>query len=47
MIAQVPTTGVTTVYSVVGDLFAWTTVIGFLLLVCLAVVESRRSKSKQ
>jgi apolipoprotein N-acyltransferase len=44
MIAQVPTTGVTTVYSVIGDLFAWTSVIGFLILVCLAVVESRRSK---
>jgi hypothetical protein len=34
MIAQVPTTGVTTVYSVIGDLFAWMTVIGFLFLVC-------------
>ena len=44
MIAQVPTTGVTTVYSVVGDLFAWTNVIGFLLLVFMAGVESRRLK---
>jgi apolipoprotein N-acyltransferase len=44
MIAQVPTTGVTTVYSIIGDLFAWTTVIAFPLFVCLAVVESRRSK---
>ena len=44
MIAQAPTTGVTTVYSVIGDLFAWATVIGFLLLVFRAVVESRRSK---
>ncbi len=34
MIAQVPPTGVTTVHSVIGDLFAWATVIGFLLLVC-------------
>jgi apolipoprotein N-acyltransferase len=44
MIAQVPTTGVTTVYSVIGDLFAWMTVIGFLLLVCWVIVESRWSK---
>lgn len=42
MIAQVPTTGVTTVYSVIGDLFAWTTVIGCLVLVCLAAVGRRR-----
>lgn len=43
MIAQVPTTGVTTVYSVIGDLFGWTTVIGFLLLVCWAVIQRRPS----
>jgi apolipoprotein N-acyltransferase len=42
MIAQVPTTGVTTVYSIVGDLFGWATVIGFPLLVCWAVIQSRQ-----
>jgi apolipoprotein N-acyltransferase len=44
MVAQVPTTGVTTVYSVIGDLFGWATVIGFPLLVCWAVIQSRQSK---
>ncbi|MCZ6492674.1 MAG: hypothetical protein O6933_01200 [Planctomycetota bacterium] len=44
MIAQVPTSGVNTAYSIIGDLFAWATVVGFLLLVCLAVARSRRSK---
>jgi apolipoprotein N-acyltransferase len=42
MVAQVPTTGVTTVYSIVGDLFGWATVIGFPLLVCWAVIQSRQ-----
>lgn len=44
MVAQVPTTGITTVYSVIGDLFAWVTVFGFPLLVYLAIIGSRRSK---
>jgi apolipoprotein N-acyltransferase len=44
MVAQVPTTGVTTVYSVVGNLFAWGTAIAFLLLACMAVLERRRSR---
>jgi apolipoprotein N-acyltransferase len=44
MIAQVPTTGVTTVYSVIGDLFGWATVIGFPLLVCWAIIQSRQLK---
>ena len=43
MIAQIPVSGVTTVYSVIGDLFAWVTVISFPLFVCLAFVVSRRS----
>ncbi len=44
MIAQVPTTGVYTVYSTIGDLFGWITVFAFPLLVCRAVLESRRSR---
>lgn len=43
MIAQVPTNGVTTVYSVTGDFFAWMTVIAFLFLSVFAVIESRRA----
>ncbi len=44
MIAQVPVAGVTTVYSVIGNLFGWATVIGFLFLLCWVVVQSRRAK---
>ena len=46
MIAQVPVAGVTTVYSVIGDLFGWATVIGFPFLVCWVIVLSRRSKQR-
>ena len=44
MIAQVPTTGVTTVYSVIGDLFGWASVFGFATLVCWAIIQRRQSK---
>jgi apolipoprotein N-acyltransferase len=44
MIAQVPTTGVTTVYSVIGNLFPWATLIVFPALVCWAVIQSRQTK---
>lgn len=44
MIAQVPTTGVTTVYSIIGNLFGWSTVLGFPLLVCWMFIQSYRSK---
>ena len=42
MISQVPTTGVPTVYSFVGDLFAWGTVVGFPILAILAIRDSRK-----
>jgi apolipoprotein N-acyltransferase len=44
MVAQVPITGVTTMYSIVGDLFGWSALIGFLLFVCRTVVRGRHSK---
>jgi apolipoprotein N-acyltransferase len=47
MIAQVPTTGVTTVYSIIGNLFGWATVLGFPLLVCMAFIQSYQSKQKK
>ena len=46
MIVQVPTTAVTTVYSSIGDLFGWATVIAFFLLFCWVVAESRRSRER-
>ncbi len=44
MVAQVPTRGVRTVYSVIGDAFAWATVVGSVLFVGVAIVGGRRSK---
>jgi len=32
MVAQVPTRGVRTIYSMIGDLFAWLCLAGFLLI---------------
>ena len=32
MVAQVPTKGVFTVYSIVGDLFGWLAVVGFAVI---------------
>jgi apolipoprotein N-acyltransferase len=43
MIAHVPTDGVKTVYSVIGDLFAWLSIAGFVTLVGLALVRPTRS----
>ena len=47
MIAQVPTTGVTTVYSVIGDLFAWLNVGAFPLLICHGVIVGRRKREQE
>jgi apolipoprotein N-acyltransferase len=44
LIAQVPTTGVKTVYSVIGDLFGWATIVAFLFLLCWATIQGRASK---
>jgi apolipoprotein N-acyltransferase len=43
MVAQVPTQGVSTVYSVIGDLFGWLAVVGFVGIVIWAVVQRRRA----
>ncbi|NLD42716.1 MAG: hypothetical protein GX657_04390 [Chloroflexi bacterium] len=41
-VAQVPTHGVRTVYAVIGDLFGWASVAGFVGLAIWAVVAGRR-----
>ena len=41
MIADVPSQGVTTIYSRIGDLFAWLCMAGFVAVVGLAVVRHR------
>jgi apolipoprotein N-acyltransferase len=41
MISQVPTKGVTTIYSQVGDLFAWLCLAGFVFMVGKVVVRRK------
>jgi apolipoprotein N-acyltransferase len=43
MVAQVPTQGVFTVYSVIGDLLGWLALVGFVGIVIWAVVQRRRA----
>jgi apolipoprotein N-acyltransferase len=42
MVAQVPTHGVFTLYSVVGDLFGWLSVVGFVLITGWAIFGARK-----
>jgi hypothetical protein len=44
MVAQVPMHRVPTAYSVVGDLFGWLTVVGFLVIAGWAIIRGRRTK---
>ena len=44
MVAQVPTKGVFTLYSVIGDLFGWLAVVGFVVIVGWGVVRWRRAR---
>lgn len=48
MVAQVPTQGVFTVYSVIGDLLGWPAVLGFLAMAVWGVIRwfrLRRARS--
>ncbi len=47
VIAYVPTHGVTTIYAMVGDLFAWLSMIGFATLVGLALFRPARANVEQ
>ncbi len=42
MVAQVPTNGVFTIYSVIGDLFGWLSLVGFVVVAIWAVVRGRK-----
>jgi apolipoprotein N-acyltransferase len=46
MYADVPTKGVKTIYSTVGDLLGWLCVVGFLGLILLSIVLSVSKKRK-
>ncbi len=45
MVVEVPTERVPTIYSAVGDLFAWITILGFLAIVSVTVVTGRTRQS--
>ncbi len=45
MVSHVPTQGVKTVYTVIGDLFAWLSIVGFVTLVGLALFRPARGAS--
>jgi apolipoprotein N-acyltransferase len=47
MVAHVPTKGVSTVYPLIGDLFGWLTVAGFVVIAGWAVFLGRRSRKVQ
>jgi apolipoprotein N-acyltransferase len=42
MVAQVPIKGVRTIYSVIGDLFGWLSVVGFIVVTIWAIIRWRR-----
>jgi apolipoprotein N-acyltransferase len=46
MVAQVPTHGVFTLYSVIGDLFGWLSVTGFVVIAGWAIYRGRKSHAE-
>jgi apolipoprotein N-acyltransferase len=46
LVAQVPAKGVFTVYPVIGDLFAWLVVAGFVVITIVTFVQDRRAIQK-
>lgn len=47
MTADVPTQGVTTLYSRIGDAFVYATIVGFLILAITAIVAGRRQAAPE
>jgi apolipoprotein N-acyltransferase len=45
-VVQLPSQRVITVYSVVGELFGWLTVVGFVTIVILAILQGRKSRTQ-
>jgi apolipoprotein N-acyltransferase len=43
IVAQVPTRGVATLYPVIGDLFGWLAIVGFVLVAAWALFAGRRA----
>ena len=47
IVAQVPTQGVNTVYPLIGDLFGWLAVIGFVVIIITGLLLGRRAKTAE
>jgi apolipoprotein N-acyltransferase len=45
MVAQVPVNSVFTLYSYIGDLFAWLSIAGFFILMTVGIIQGRREKA--
>ncbi len=45
IVAQVPIQGISTIYPVIGDLFGWLAVLGFVVIAIAAIIRWRRSKT--
>jgi apolipoprotein N-acyltransferase len=46
MTAQVPTKGVFTIYPIIGDLFGWLSVTGFIVMIVWVIMTGRRRKTE-
>jgi apolipoprotein N-acyltransferase len=46
MVAQVPTRGVFTLYSMIGDLFGWLAVFGFVFIAGWAIYQARKTNAE-
>ncbi|HEY6057795.1 MAG TPA: nitrilase-related carbon-nitrogen hydrolase, partial [Candidatus Limnocylindrales bacterium] len=44
IVAQVPTRGVTTLYPIIGDLFGWLAIVGFVLVAAWALLAGRLAR---
>ena len=47
IVAQVPTTGVGTLYPLIGDLFGWLAVAGFAALIIYGIILGRRARTAE
>ena len=46
MVAKAPILSAFTIYSYIGDLFAWLAVVGFVVITIVAVIQRRRAAKK-
>jgi hypothetical protein len=47
MSVQVPTQGVFTIYPIIGDLFGWLSVVGFMVFTGWGIFQRRQSRNTE